>query len=30
MRYMYDLDDVFCEDNAHAAVKQEIINILKE
>ena len=29
MRYIYDLDDVFCENKAHEAVKQEIINILK-
>lgn len=28
MKLIYNLDDIFCEDKAHAAVKQEIINIL--
>lgn len=29
MRYIYDLDDVFCENKAKEAVKHEIINILE-
>ena len=29
MKYIYDLDDVFCKNKAHIAVKQEMINILK-
>ena len=29
MRYVYDLDDIFCENKAKDAIKQEIINILK-
>ena len=28
MKFIYDLDDIFCEDKAHAAVKHEIINII--